>query len=87
MKTASALALQTCCPIRRNLVEQFAIAARLHAEAVVVLSHAVPAVVDFAESCNAVEQARQECETAGAAFREHVATHGCWDYNPGAPVH
>jgi len=44
------------------------------------------AVAGFEESCDAVEQARQQCETAETVFRQHVTTHGCWDYDPGVPV-
>jgi hypothetical protein len=84
MKLASATALQTCCATRRDLGKQFAIAARLHAEAVVVLTLAVPPVADFEESCSAVEQARQLCEAASAAFREHVIAHRCWGGNADA---
>jgi len=69
----------TYCTTRRDLGEQFAIAARLHAEAVVVLTGVVPLVAGFEESCGAVEQARQQCEAAGTAFRQHVTTHACWD--------
>jgi hypothetical protein len=86
MKTASATALQKCCPKSRDLGEQFALAARLYAEAVVVLTRAVPAMADFEESCGAVEQARQECDEAGAAFRDHITTHGCWNYSPDVSV-
>jgi hypothetical protein len=86
MKTAFATALQLHCATRRDLGEQFAIAARLHAESVVVLTRAVPAMADFEESCGAVEPARQQCDAAGEAFREHIATQGCWNYSPGVPV-
>ena len=86
METATTPALQTCCPIKRNLGEQFAIAARQYAEAVVVLSRPIAAAADFEESCGAVEQARQQCEAAGLVFQEHVTTHGCWEYDSDVQV-
>jgi len=68
------------------LGEQFALAARLYAEAVVVLTRTGPAIADFEESCGAAEQARHLCDAAGAAFRDHITTHSCWNCNPGVAL-
>ena len=86
MKTVSATALQTYCAKRRDLGEQFALAARLYAEAVVVLTRGVPAMPDFEESWGAVEQARQQCDEAGAAFRDHITTHGLLELQSGVAL-
>jgi len=69
----------SCCEIRRQLAEQFAINARLFAEAVVILTRD-PAVMvpgEYERLCAAAAQAQTRAESAGSRFREHIVSHGC----------
>jgi len=66
------------CWTKRRLAEQFAIAARLYAEAVVLLTCPTGGVPrDYGRLLESVEAARKELEDSGAAFQEHVESHRC----------
>jgi|SRR4051794_268321 len=65
------------CYLCRPLSEEFATAARLYAEAVVLLT-ANAANRSWQEHrwlCHAAEQARRRAEVAGVAFEGHLASH------------
>jgi len=68
----------SCCELRRQLAEQFAIAARLYAEAVVLVTRD-PQVMegDYQRLCKEVMRAQARAESAGLAFEEHVSLHQC----------
>ncbi|MFL6351560.1 MAG: hypothetical protein ACJ74Z_06895 [Bryobacteraceae bacterium] len=65
------------CPERvQQLAEQFATAARLYAEAVVLLTtDPVKSTHDYTQLFNAVDEAQRRVESTGLAFREHVYLH------------
>jgi hypothetical protein len=65
--------------MRRRLAEEFAIAARLHAEAVISFTHAVGKVSpdEYRLLRTAVKEAQLRVEAAGAAFDGHVKAHSC----------
>jgi len=71
-----AAALQPCCSARKELANQFAIAARLYAEAVVMLTRDSPDG-NYDSLRQTAEEAQRRCEDAQAAFEEHVELHGC----------
>jgi hypothetical protein len=73
------------CPVRRRLGEEFALAARLYAEAVVQLMRDPITMSDrdYQQLHAAVEQARARSEVAGRAFKEHVESHGCGSFTRG----
>ena len=66
-----------CCETGRKLGEQFAEAARLYAEAVVVLTshHANVSCDKYIQLRAAVEEARKRSESLGIAYEEHVESH------------
>jgi len=66
------------CLARRELAEQFAISARLFAEAVVMLTRPpdIPHPKYEALRASALE-AQHRAEAAAVAFEEHVDTHDC----------
>jgi hypothetical protein len=68
-----------CCNIRRKLSEQFATAARLYAEAVVVFSSTSLTVSqdEYNRLRKATEEVRGRAEAIGIAFEEHVESHRC----------
>src|SRR5262245_25575770 len=72
-------AIAICCERRRQLSEQFATAARLYAEAVVLLTlnHSRMSQNDYERLREAAEEARQHSEAMGIAFEEHVEWHQC----------
>jgi hypothetical protein len=72
----SAAALQSCCRVRNELANQFAIAARLYAEAVVILTRLSPER-DLSKLREKTEEARRRCDDARVAFEEHVDSHSC----------
>jgi hypothetical protein len=59
------------------LANEFAISARLYAEAVVFLTSGVAAESNFAELRMAARRAHERAEEARVAFEEHLARHGC----------
>jgi hypothetical protein len=65
------------CHIRRELADQFAIAARLYAEAVAVLTQTTHSKTDFERLRNGVREAHDLTEAARAAFEKHVLAHSC----------
>jgi hypothetical protein len=68
-----------CCEERRRLAEQFAINARLYADAVVNLTRMQNMTAEeYVELRSAAEQAQWRTERARAAFEEHVDLHRCW---------
>ena len=70
---------QFSCFMRRNLGEQFATAARLYAEAVVVLT-CDPATIsrdEYDRLREATKQAQQRSEATERAFEQHVDSHDC----------
>ena len=88
MQSAAAPATFTCCPIARQLAEQFAIAARLYAEAVASLtSHIAMSQTEYERLCRAAKDAHRRSEEMGRAFEEHVASHRCVGKNPQAESH
>jgi hypothetical protein len=73
--------LRRCCEVRRQLAEQFAIAARLYAETVVDLTTIADiAQADYKRLCEAAEEAQRRSEAACVAFEEHVDSHRCAAY-------
>jgi hypothetical protein len=66
-----------CCDIARKLAEQFAEAARLYAETVVVLTshHANVPWNEYIRLHAAVEEAQKRSEALGIAYEEHVESH------------
>jgi len=74
----AAKAEEFACQMRRELAEQFAISARLYAEAVVMLTR--PSVAPrrgYEDLRAAAVDAQRRAEGAAAAFEEHVETHNC----------
>jgi hypothetical protein len=69
----------TSCEVRRQLARQFAIAARLYAEAVVMLTRDPGTVSnwDYGRLREAAEQAQARSESTGRAFEKHVDSHKC----------
>jgi hypothetical protein len=76
MEPATAIAVRQCCALRQDLANQFAIAARLYYEAVVLLSQTASSM-DFERLRAAARAAQERAATAGSAFEEHVNRHGC----------
>jgi hypothetical protein len=72
-------AAPVCCTARQQLAPQFDIAARLYAEAVVLLTRDFPVVSPekYNQLRNAAETARRDAEAMGIAFEEHVDSHRC----------
>jgi hypothetical protein len=72
----SAAVLQSCCRARSELANQFAIAARLYAEAVVMLTR-LSQERDFSRIRQSAAAAQRRCEDARVAFEEHIDSHHC----------
>jgi hypothetical protein len=72
-------AIPICCKARHELAQQFAIAARLYSEAVVLLTRESPAMSSekYEQLRNAAEKAQRDAEAMGIAFEEHVDSHRC----------
>ena len=68
-----------CCDIRRQLADEFAIAARLFAEAVVLFTRRddTRSNDEYNRLCTISRRAQQRAEIARIAFEKHVASHGC----------
>jgi len=75
-----------CCAIRRRLAEQFAIAARLYGEAVVLYTgfEGPTADVEYIHLRDAAREAQQRAEVARVLFEEHVDLHRCGQQSNGA---
>ena len=65
------------CAVRRDLANEFAICARLYAEAVVILATGVTSESNFEKLQMAVRLVQERAEEACVAFEEHVAGYGC----------
>lgn len=66
------------CEIRRLLAEQFAIAARVYAEAVVDFAMREEMTnLDYERLRKAAADARLRAYAAGLAFEQHIASHHC----------
>jgi hypothetical protein len=67
------------CNDRRRLAEQFALAAREYSEAVarLVQHEGLPSNAEYTTLRSVMIEVQKRCESAGAAFEQHVATHGC----------
>jgi hypothetical protein len=70
---------QSWCKTRRELAEQFAIAARQYSEAVILLAKYEGTFLQTDYVClrAGVEQADQRLERSLFAFEEHLKRHGC----------
>ena len=79
MTAASHPALRASCPLRRDLANEFAIAARLHAEAVVSLTSSVLDRAEFDRLRRAAKQAQERSEAARTRFEDHLMMHNCFD--------
>jgi hypothetical protein len=71
--------MDNCCEIRRKFAEEFATAARLYSEMVVVLATSGISEQDYRRLCALTEAAQTRSESAFAAYEEHVDTHRCWN--------
>jgi len=69
----------TSCNDRRRLAEQFALAAREYSEAVarLVQHEGPPSNAEYSTLRSVMIEVQERCESAGVAFEQHVATHGC----------
>ena len=65
------------CPTRRDLAEQFAIAARLYAETVVMFTRGTASGEEFGGLSNSEDEALARLTAARTAFKDHVSSHGC----------
>jgi len=65
------------CPTRRELAGQFAIAARLYAETVVMLTSGGATAEDFDCLSKSEDEAFARMTDARTAFRSHIGAHGC----------
>ena len=77
MISEKAFGIRTCCTVRRDLANDFAISARLYAEAVVILTSGVTSGSNFEDLRMAARRALDRVEEARVAFEGHVAGHGC----------
>jgi hypothetical protein len=59
------------------LADEFAIAARLYAEAVVKFTKTVRSEANFKELSKRAKKAQERAELARVAFEEHVFLHRC----------
>jgi hypothetical protein len=68
----------THCEIKRQLAEQFAIAARQYAEAVVALTvHIALSHAEYSRLRDAAHTARHQVHSIGVKYEEHVESHRC----------
>jgi hypothetical protein len=66
------------CETRRKLAEEFAIAARMYADTVALLTRGGTTPGEkYDQLRRAAEEARQRAETARILFEEHVDLHRC----------
>ena len=70
--------MDTCCELRQKLAVQFAVHARLYAEAVVNLTQIGGMTHEqYYRLREAAQKAQVRAEKASAAFEEHVEWHRC----------
>lgn len=74
MASGTAPGLEAGCQTRRKLADEYAICARLFAEAVVRVACATD---DIERLRAATRRARERTETARLEFEKHMASHGC----------
>ena len=77
MKPAPAISSVPCCDVRRELATEFAISARLFAEAVAILTQSSSVMADIEQLHTAAQKAQERSEHARVAFEEHVRGHRC----------
>jgi hypothetical protein len=66
------------CDVRRSLGANFATAARLYAEAVVLLTHyGVADPQKYERMRKAVKEAQEKAQQAAVQFEEHIDFHQC----------
>ena len=71
------------CSIRQQLAQEFATAARLYAEAVVLFTSLGTIPNDkYTRLRDAVREAQERAEIARVTFEEHVDSHRCGDIPP-----
>jgi len=70
---------QRCCKVRGELAAQFATAARLYAEAVVVLtsSFSSNSHLKYEQLVERAHEVQRRSDLARIAFEEHVGRHRC----------
>jgi hypothetical protein len=75
-----------CCSIHHQLAQEFATAARLYAEAVVLVTSlgAMPNP-KYTRLRNDARAAQERAEIARVTFEEHVDSHPCGDIRCSAP--
>ena len=77
MSRTSRRLLDPCCALRQQLAKTYSTSARLHAEAVMMLT-SVPQQPELIDHLHDLERkAQQLAEDAHAEFEEHVQDHGC----------
>ncbi len=76
-------AVKPCCEMRRQLSEQFAIAARLYGDAVIALTTSSNSQLDHARLCRKAQEMKERAEAAMMVFEEHVDSHRCYDGEAG----
>ena len=74
--TQSAESRESDCREREELARRFSIAARLYAEAVVMLTRDSPGH-DYRSQSESTARARERCEVARLAFEQHLDSHHC----------
>jgi hypothetical protein len=85
--------MDASCELRRQLAEQFATAARLYAETVVLLTrNPMKSEQDYNRLLEERKMAHNRSEAAAVAFEAHVASHQCGlpqsvSSNPGQVQH
>ena len=77
MSSGTFLGTKTCCAVRRDLANKFAMSARVYAEAVVILTSGVTSGSNYADLRMTARRAQERAEEARVAFEVHVARHGC----------
>ena len=65
------------CATRQRLADEFAISARLYAEAVVKLTTTDTSPDEYTQLCSEATDAQDRSRAAFAAFVEHVHMHRC----------
>jgi hypothetical protein len=69
--------MEQCCHVRRNLAQEFSIAARLYAEAAVNAATLGTSKESHAHLCELAREAQDKSEAAFCAFEKHVDSHRC----------
>jgi hypothetical protein len=66
-----------CCDVRHRLAEQFAMTARLFAEAAAHMAGLVDSDGEYVQWREKTEAAQRRAETAYIALEEHIDQHRC----------